>query len=318
MTKLSIFILLLVIISFADISAQTIIAPTELEAESEDSSYIKVKWRDNSGNEDGFYIERAQINDSMYWEIIDAVPQNYTQYFDYWAVRGVKYYYRVFAYQGQIRSGYSNVDSVILLGDPYIIPEHPTSLKVLDITMTSITIRWHDNSSNEDGFIIARKDENDLFFHYIDTVSHDILTYQEVGLTPDHVYSYKVCAFNQFGISDYTNTVSARTEQTMLIQNNSEIPAEYFLGNNYPNPFNPNTNIKFGIAKNSRVTITIFNSLGMEVEKLVDENLQAGTYNVVWDAHNFSSGVYFYKISVSSSIAGEQQFTEVKRMIFTK
>lgn len=317
MTRFSILFLFLLCIFWCDLRAQTINPPTELEAQSEDSSYIKVKWRDNSGNEEGFFIERTQINDSVYWEIIDVVNQNTTQYFDYWVTRGIKYYYRVFAYSGQLRSGYSNIDSAVLQGDPTIIPSAPTNLIVLAISEKSITIKWNDNSVNENGFIIARKSEEDLFYHYIDTVGSDVLTYQEVGLTPDHIYIYKVCSFNQFGISDYSNTVSARTKNTFIIQNSTEIPDKYFLGDNFPNPFNPSTNIKFGIKTNAFVELVIYNSVGAEVEKLIEKNLPAGTYQVNWNGRNFPSGVLFYKFTVNT-FNKKEDFTQIKKMILIK
>ncbi|MEO8447422.1 MAG: T9SS type A sorting domain-containing protein [bacterium] len=311
MIKIIFLILIALGISYTELSAQ-IIAPSDLEAESEDSSYIKVKWDDNSSNEDGFYIERTQSLLLADWEIIDAVAQNRDQYFDYWVTRGIRYYYRVYAFNGQGVSGYSNVDSAILEGDPNVIPSTPSNLRPLDISPTSISMEWNDNAVNEIGFIIARKGPDDVFFQYIDTVAADVLTYQEVGLTPDRIYLYKVCSFNVHGISDYSNNISARTKKSTLIVHNYEtIPAKYFLNHNYPNPFNPVTNIKFGITDRAFVKLKIYNSLGREIETLIGQSLPAGTYEVSWDAKNHTSGVYFYTIETNS-------FTDIKKMILIK
>lgn len=311
LTRIIFLILIALGISYSELSAQ-IIAPSGLEAQSEDSSYIKVKWDDNSSNEDGFYIERTQLPYSTGWEIIDAVTQNREQYFDYWVTRGIKYYYRVYAFNSQGVSGYSNVDSTILEGDPNVIPSTPSNLRTLDISPTSIEMEWTDNAVNENGFVIARKGPDDIFFQYIDTVAADVLTYQEVGLTPDRIYIYKVCSFNQHGISDYSNNLSARTEKgTLVVQNHQTVPVMYFLNHNYPNPFNPVTNIKFGITGRAFVKLKIFNSLGREIETLIGQNLPAGTYEVTWDAKNHTSGVYFYSIETNS-------FTEIKKMILIK
>lgn len=296
----------------AEAGAQ-IIAPSELEAEPEDSLYIKVKWNDNSLNEDGFYIERATtLQDTSAWEIIGETGQNVRIFFDYWSVRGIQYYYRVFAYAGPFHSDYSNIDSAILLGSPWVIPAAPTNLAVQNVTMNSITIHWNDHANNELGFVIARRAEGELFFNYIDTVGTDILTYQEVGLTPDHTYFYKVCAYNGFGISDYSNTVSARTdENSITVHNLSGIPGKYYLGNNYPNPFNPLTSIEFGIRVSGHAEIKVFNSLGKEIETLVSQNFAPGTYKINWNAGNLPSGVYFYSLAAAN-------FIEFKKMILTK
>ena len=81
------------------------------------------------------------------------------------------------------------------------------------------------------------------------------------------------------------------------IQNiSNEIPKSYSLSQNYPNPFNPVTNIKFQIPNAGFVKLSVYDMLGREVETLVNENLNAGTYNADWNAANYSSGVYFYRI----------------------
>ena len=77
---------------------------------------------------------------------------------------------------------------------------------------------------------------------------------------------------------------------------NTPVPSLFKLNQNYPNPFNPSTRITYEIAKSSNVKLTIFDVLGREVAVLLNTKQQPGTYEVVWDAVNFPSGVYFYKI----------------------
>jgi len=77
------------------------------------------------------------------------------------------------------------------------------------------------------------------------------------------------------------------------------MPSEYLLYQNYPNPFNPSTKIKFSIPKNTSgiTSLKLFDILGREVSTLINESLQAGTYEVLFDGSNLSSGIYFYKIT---------------------
>jgi hypothetical protein len=91
----------------------------------------------------------------------------------------------------------------------------------------------------------------------------------------------------------------------------SEIPKEFALKQNYPNPFNPVTNIRFDIVTSSVVTLKVYDIKGNEAAVLVNQNLNAGTYNVDFDGNNFSSGIYFYVIT-----AGE--FTQTKKMVLVK
>ena len=102
---------------------------------------------------------------------------------------------------------------------------------------------------------------------------------------------------------------------TFVSEHNLEIPKHFELYQNYPNPFNPKTKIKFNIPNVSRessvVSVVIYDILGREMATLVNEKLQPGTYEVEWDAGNYSSGVYFYKLIAT-------EYTETKKMILMK
>ena len=91
----------------------------------------------------------------------------------------------------------------------------------------------------------------------------------------------------------------------------SEVPTEFLLSQNYPNPFNSSSIIKYSIPKSSYVTIKIFNTLGEEIETLVNTEKPASTYEVNWNASNVPSGVYFYRLQ-----AGD--FVQTKKMIYLK
>ncbi len=94
------------------------------------------------------------------------------------------------------------------------------------------------------------------------------------------------------------------------------VPTAFSLSQNYPNPFNPETKIRFDIPGNtnsqsSSVKLVIYDILGREVETPVNENLEAGSYEVNWDASKYPSGVYIYKLQTND-------FTETKKMILIK
>ncbi len=91
----------------------------------------------------------------------------------------------------------------------------------------------------------------------------------------------------------------------------SQIPSKFNLYQNYPNPFNPETVIKFDVPKDQRVKIVIYDITGREVNKLLNEEVKAGTYNVRWNGSNYASGVYFYRIETES-------YTLTKKMLLVK
>lgn len=91
----------------------------------------------------------------------------------------------------------------------------------------------------------------------------------------------------------------------------STIPMGFKLHQNYPNPFNPATNIRFEIPRTSLVKLIAYDILGRKIATLVNEKLNAGSYKVNWDASNYPSGVYFYKL-----VTGD--FVDVKKMVLIK
>lgn len=91
----------------------------------------------------------------------------------------------------------------------------------------------------------------------------------------------------------------------------NKIPDKYSLSQNYPNPFNPSTTIKYSVPEQSFVKIKVFNLLGQEIAELVNKELQTGNYEVSFDATNFPSGIYFYRIEADN-------FVQTKKMILMK
>jgi len=89
------------------------------------------------------------------------------------------------------------------------------------------------------------------------------------------------------------------------------VPANYSLKQNYPNPFNPSTKIQYAIPHSGLVKLVVSDVLGREVETLVNENQPAGVYEATFNALQYSSGIYFYKLITDG-------FTETKRMLMIK
>ena len=96
------------------------------------------------------------------------------------------------------------------------------------------------------------------------------------------------------------------------------LPKDYALDQNYPNPFNPMTFIRFQLPVSSLVTLRVYNVLGQEVAKLVDEFQAAGYKTAGFDASTLSSGVYFYRLDAVSVSDPAKGFTQVKKMLLMK
>jgi photosystem II stability/assembly factor-like uncharacterized protein len=103
----------------------------------------------------------------------------------------------------------------------------------------------------------------------------------------------------------------------------SNIPDRFLLHQNYPNPFNPVTKIKFSLLNPSEggamsTRLIIYDVLGREVVTLLNEQLQPGSYSVDWDAANYPSGVYFYKLEVRQAGSSTGDYAQTKKMVLIK
>jgi hypothetical protein len=138
--------------------------------------------------------------------------------------------------------------------------------------------------------------------------------WQEVstGLTNTYINILSVSGTNLFA-GTWGSGVWKRPLQEIVSVNNisNGLPVNYELKQNYPNPFNPSTKVVFALPNNSFTKLIVYDILGRETVTLVNEQLDAGTYETDFDGTNFSAGIYFYTLTTGD-------FTETKRMVLVK
>ncbi|MDP4117473.1 MAG: T9SS type A sorting domain-containing protein, partial [Bacteroidota bacterium] len=100
-------------------------------------------------------------------------------------------------------------------------------------------------------------------------------------------------------------------EYSKTIEADLGLPKTYELSNNYPNPFNPSTKIKFSLPESKIVNLSVYNVLGEKVATLINGQMEAGMHEVNFNAANLTSGVYIYKIEAG-------KFTQTKKMMLIK
>jgi hypothetical protein len=122
-------------------------------------------------------------------------------------------------------------------------------------------------------------------------------------------YYYRIAAEDFNGnLGDYSEEVPAVISG---IADENGLPTEYALEQNFPNPFNPSTNIKFALREAGHVSMVIYDYVGREVLTLIDQPMSVGYHNVTVGADKLASGVYFYRIRVND-------FTSTKKMLLLK
>lgn len=95
------------------------------------------------------------------------------------------------------------------------------------------------------------------------------------------------------------------------------IPSETNISQNYPNPFNASTTIKYNLSQEGVVKVAIYNPVGQEIERLIQSNQSAGTYEVIWNADSYASGIYFYMFELSGN-DGAILNKEMKKLVLIK
>jgi len=191
-----------------------------------------------------------------------------------------------------------------------IIPVELMSF-TFQVNENDVTLNWQTaTETNNQGFEVQRKTNGEFltigFLNgYGTTTESHSYTFVDENLAPGQ-YTYRLKQVDYDGTATYFNELMTEVEP----------PVEFSLAQNYPNPFNPSTKISFGLAVDSKVTLTVYNLLGETVATLVNSNMAAGNHDVVFDAANVNSGVYFYRLE-ANGVDGSQ-FTSVKKMILTK
>jgi hypothetical protein len=95
------------------------------------------------------------------------------------------------------------------------------------------------------------------------------------------------------------------------VRDESGVTKNFELSQNFPNPFNPSTVIRFQLPTAATVSLKIFDVLGREIQTLIEQKLMAGNYSASWDGKRFASGVYFCRLQ-----AGD--FVQTKKLLLLK
>ncbi|MCX7878523.1 MAG: PQQ-dependent sugar dehydrogenase [Ignavibacteria bacterium] len=133
-----------------------------------------------------------------------------------------------------------------------------------------------------------------------------------IGISPAQIMSFGVDKNNELYICGSNGIIYKFLNTAIGINGDPNlIPEGFSLHQNYPNPFNPSTKIGFTLPVNSHVKISVYDLNGREMEVLINDEKSAGNYTVEWDAANYASGVYFYKM-----VAG--RYTDSRKMVLMK
>ena len=244
-----------------------------------------------------FLVNDSTLTDSV--RIVTGLANN-TDY--WWRVRSKN------------TAGVSNFSPIFKFKTILPLPSTPILISPLNNSQgESLTplLNW-DTASNSTSFGIQVSTDS-LFGAIIfdSVVSISQVTVPSGMLSNNVRYYWKVRGSNVSGSGPWSVIWNFTSAPLAFHQNGDAIPKEFKLYNNFPNPFNPATNIRFDVPKSGNVEISVYDMLGKEITTLVNLQLQPGTYETEWDASGYSSGIYYYKITCGD-------FTQTKKMVLVK
>jgi hypothetical protein len=230
-------------------------------------------------------------------------------------VEGVTYYWKVRAHLGGALYGsFSAVESFIV--NPGSAPATPIvggPNNVL-VTTTSPIVSWVLPTVLPQGASFELEVADNSAFTNSTIIENLAVNNKMIqGLTSNNSYFWRVRTKNSSGNYSFYSAMGKFKviDGTTDVKENAEIPTEFSLAQNYPNPFNPSTIIKFALPTDMLVKLDIYNTLGEKVTQLVNESLSAGSHEVIFNAANLPSGIYFYRIQAGSNVA-------IRKMILMK
>jgi fibronectin type 3 domain-containing protein len=182
--------------------------PTNLAAVLDTASHVALGWTDNANNEAGYFVERS--TDGVNFSPLASLAADAASYTDIGVTAGSSYTYRVYAANALGSSGFSNTASITM--PSLLAPAAPSNLSASNITRTSLTLSWADNSSNEDGFTVQVA-TNSSFSAGLQTLSAaaNATSVDITGLARNTRYYFRVQAFNAAGTSAWSPTLNVRT-----------------------------------------------------------------------------------------------------------
>lgn len=261
--------------------------PSNLNANAVKFGEINLTWSDNTSKEDTYFIERS-TGDQSVWAEIANLSENVVTYIDTNVEEGILYYYRCRAYNSlaDVYSDYSNIDTVAAL------LKSPAALVGQASELGKVTLLWTDSSAVSPSFKIERGIGNPVVYSVIDSVSPNVVSYNDNTVEEGVLYYYRVFAYNAYTYSEPSNVMLIRSKASFITAPTnltSELDAEniYPVLNWTDNAFNEYGFIIERKYETGGSDFVVIDTVSMDVTTYIDSTVGAiGSYSYRIFAYN--------------------------------
>jgi len=200
-----------------------------------------------------------------------------------------------------------------------VVPQSSVSLLPPTTSNPSFLVKWsgHDDSTGSGlaSYSIYVSVNDSAYTPWITDVTDTSASFTGVS---GNKYAFYSLAKDNAGNGEGPKSIAdATTIVTGVREKGKELPKQFALYQNYPNPFNPVTTIEYDLPRDAKVSLKIYNILGQEVISLVDGPETAGAKTITFDARQYSTGVYFYRL-IAEGAGQSGTFVSVKKMLLMK
>ncbi len=201
--------------------------------------------------------------------------------------------------------GFNEIKDILI----YTYPESPDDLQIKQLSNSSISLQWQNRNTEQDSIIVQRRLGNNSFLDF-PPIGPTATQFVDPYINPGNTYYYRLKIVRKDSVIMESYPIMLKTVVTSVAKTDKP-PVQFELFNNYPNPFNPSTEIKFSIPSAEKVSLKVYNVLGQNVAVLIDREMSAGSHSVKFSAVNLPTGVYIYRLTAGL-------FMSSKKMIFLK
>jgi len=296
-------------------SSPALVSPADGATNQSTVSTLKINPADGAS---GYHWQISQNSNFTAIMVDDSVSGTDDTSFTLVLNPNATYYWRVQSFNSGGLSAYTSTYS-FTTGSDVTLAVQATGF-MATAAVGSVRLSWKTQSETENaGFNILRADSGTTLFTLVASYAGDdslkglgtsttgrSYDFTDNKVTSGITYEYKVQTVSTYGVKQDLTTLFIKVD----------VPRNYALYQNFPNPFNPSTTIRFDLKQASSVTFEIYNTLGQRVFANDYGTISAGRYEKVVDMDKYASGVYFYRIAAVGNDG--QKFVSTKKLVLMK